>query len=254
MAPRLIEHPSARVNEQERQRSGGRTGHHVASEFDVPRAVGDDETPPRRPEVAIRDVDRDPLLALVLQPVRNEGEIEAILRRNASRRRASSVSSGTARESHSSRPDQRRLAVVHAAGGHQAKQFARMRPSEIAFALLPFHRRILVVIDQPVLPFRGSKLPHLFDDFIDGLGLRANRAGAVRAADRSHPAHDHLDLFSRLERQVMVGGQVAGLAGSPWGAAWRNTGRRWESVLAGCTPTRPTRSSWTGERRAWSGP
>jgi len=42
----------------------------------VPRGVGDDELPARRAEVAPGDVDRDPLLALGLQAVDEEGEIE----------------------------------------------------------------------------------------------------------------------------------------------------------------------------------
>src|SRR3954452_9087380 len=41
----------------------------------MPRRVGEDEAPPRRGEVAVGDVDRDALLALGAQPIREKSQI-----------------------------------------------------------------------------------------------------------------------------------------------------------------------------------
>jgi hypothetical protein len=44
--------------------------------LDVPRAIGDDELPVRCRRVAVRDVDRDALLALGAQAVGDEGQVD----------------------------------------------------------------------------------------------------------------------------------------------------------------------------------
>src|SRR4029453_12194504 len=56
----------------------GRAGRHVARVLLVSRRVDDDEAAPRRLEIAPSDVDGDALLALALEPVEQEAEIDAL--------------------------------------------------------------------------------------------------------------------------------------------------------------------------------
>ncbi len=75
----LREHALARVDEHDRQvgRRGARD--HVARVLLVAGRVGDDEAPLRRGEVAVRDVDRDPLLALRAQTVGQQRQVEEVV-------------------------------------------------------------------------------------------------------------------------------------------------------------------------------
>ena len=65
-----------RVDEDDRQVRRRRAGGHVARVLHVAGRVGDDETPPRRREVAVRDVDRDALLALGAKAVGDQRQVE----------------------------------------------------------------------------------------------------------------------------------------------------------------------------------
>ena len=79
MPARLFLQPVARIDQDERQVGGGRTGHHVARVLRVPRRVGDDELALRRGEVAVGHIDGDALLALGAQTVGDEGEVDAVV-------------------------------------------------------------------------------------------------------------------------------------------------------------------------------
>ena len=72
---RLFDHTLARIDQQHDDIGGGGPGHGVAGVLHVPRAVGQDELPGRRGEVAVRDVDRDALLALSTQAVGEQRKI-----------------------------------------------------------------------------------------------------------------------------------------------------------------------------------
>jgi hypothetical protein len=89
----------------------------------VARRVGDDELAPRRGEVAVGDVDGDALLALGLEAVGEQREIDPA--RAAAQRRALErgelVLVDRARVVEQP-PDQRALAVVDAAGGDEAQR------------------------------------------------------------------------------------------------------------------------------------
>ena len=72
VAPRLLLDPVSRVDQEDgdvRRRGAGR---HVARVLLVAGGVREDELPPRGREVAIGDVDGDPLLALGAQAVGEE--------------------------------------------------------------------------------------------------------------------------------------------------------------------------------------
>ena len=68
--------PPARIDEDDGRLRGRGTGRHVPGVLLVARGVGDDEPAPRGREVAVGDVDGDALLALGLEPVQQEGEVE----------------------------------------------------------------------------------------------------------------------------------------------------------------------------------
>ena len=79
VAPRLLDDALARVDEDQREVGGRRAGDHVARVLHVAGRVGDDELAPRRREVAVRDVDRDALLALGPQAVGEQREVHVLL-------------------------------------------------------------------------------------------------------------------------------------------------------------------------------
>ncbi len=108
-------------------RSAGRgAGRHVARVLLVARAVGDDVLALLGVEIAVGDVDRDALLALGLQAVDEQREVDLLV---AGRAPLAAVA-GDRRElvledllrvvQHAA--DQRALAVVHAAAGDEAQE------------------------------------------------------------------------------------------------------------------------------------
>ncbi len=76
MAAGLLADALARVDQHDRQVGGRGAGDHVARVLLVARGVGDDELAPRGLEVAVGDVDRDPLLALGAQAVGQQRQVE----------------------------------------------------------------------------------------------------------------------------------------------------------------------------------
>ena len=120
---RLRAHAVAGVDQQNRDVGRRRAGRHVARVLLVPGRVGEDELPPRGGEIAVGDVDRDPLLALGLQAVGEQREIDrpggAVPRRLLDRVHLILVDRARVVQQP---PDQRALPVVHAAGGADAQQ------------------------------------------------------------------------------------------------------------------------------------
>ena len=113
----------ARVHEQDRDVRRRRAGRHVARVLFVARRVGEDELAARRREIAVRDVDRDALLALGFEAVGEQREIDrpggAVLRRLLDR--ADLILVDRSRVVQQS-PDQRALPIVYAAGRADAEQ------------------------------------------------------------------------------------------------------------------------------------
>ena len=131
VAAGLLDHALARVDQHDRHLGGRGAGDHVARVLLVPRRVGEDEAPPRGREVAVRDVDRDALLALGAQAVGQQRQVQ--------------VPVAVARVRHlgdvlelvgqdrlgvvEQPPDQRRLPVVHRAGRREPQRVDRLRSS-----------------------------------------------------------------------------------------------------------------------------
>ncbi len=121
----LRQHAFPRVDQDDGQFRGRGAGGHVARVLLVPGRVGDDEPAVRRGEEAVGHVDRDALLALGLQPVHQEREVEPrALRAEAARvgfERAELILEHAPRLVEQA-ADERGLAVVHAAAGDEAQQ------------------------------------------------------------------------------------------------------------------------------------
>ena len=128
---RLLDHAVACVDQHDCHLGGRGAGDHVARVLLVPGRVGEDEAPPRRREVAVRDVDRDALLALGAQAVGQQREVEvpvAVARVRDLRDVLELVAQdrlGVVEQP----PDQRRLPVVHRAGRRQSQRVDRLRNS-----------------------------------------------------------------------------------------------------------------------------
>jgi hypothetical protein len=123
VAPRLLQHAVASVDEDHREVRCGSAGDHVARVLHVPGCVRDDELAPWRREVAVGDVDGDPLLTLRSQAVGQQGQVGVAVAALAARALDRLELVGEDRLRVVEEPtDQRRLAVVDAAGGSQAEK------------------------------------------------------------------------------------------------------------------------------------
>jgi hypothetical protein len=78
VAPGLGQHALARVDQDDRQVGGRGGGDHVARVLLVARRVGDDVLAAAGAEVAIGDVDGDALLALGLQAVGQQRQVDRL--------------------------------------------------------------------------------------------------------------------------------------------------------------------------------
>ena len=118
------------VDEDDRQVRRRAAGDHVARVLEVAGRVGDDELAPGRREVAVGDVDRDPLLALGPQAVGQEGEIEPVAAAPARRvLEGDELVLEDALGVVEQPPDERALAVVDGARRREAEQVRRgVRP------------------------------------------------------------------------------------------------------------------------------
>jgi hypothetical protein len=73
---RLDQQAFPRIDQKHREFGGGGRRRHVAGILLVPRRVGDDEGAARGREIAIGDINGDALLALGLQAVEQQREID----------------------------------------------------------------------------------------------------------------------------------------------------------------------------------
>ncbi len=129
VAPCLRQQALARIHQQHGELGVGGAGRHVAGVLLVAGRVGDDEGAARRREIAIGDVDGDALLALGLEAVEQQREIDllaggAVLARVAFERAQLIVEDEVLLVEQPA--DQRRLAVVHGAAGQEAQRRPRV--------------------------------------------------------------------------------------------------------------------------------
>ena len=76
VTPGLRQNALPRIDQKHRKVAGRGARRHVAGVLLVAGRIGDDELAFRGGEIAVGDIDRDALLALRLQPVDQQGEIE----------------------------------------------------------------------------------------------------------------------------------------------------------------------------------
>jgi hypothetical protein len=135
----LLDHALAGVDQEHRDVGGRGARDHVARVALVPGRVGDDELPVRGLEVPVRDVDRDPLLALGPQAVGQERQVESALAVPALGRRPQGLELvvedllGVVQQP----ADERRLAVVDRPGDDQTEHRGSRRLLERRWQRLP---------------------------------------------------------------------------------------------------------------------
>ena len=78
MPASLRQHAEPRVHQDDRRVGRGRARSHVSRVLRMARRVGEDELPPPGLEVAIGNVDGDALLALGLEAVGEEREVDGV--------------------------------------------------------------------------------------------------------------------------------------------------------------------------------
>src|SRR6202045_3346276 len=118
----------ARVDEQNREIGARRAGCHVAGILLMAGRVGDDKGTFRARNITIGDIDRDPLLALGLEPVHEQREVDIVA--------IGAVFSGVALERRKliveneallveQAADQRRFAVIDRAASEESEGWQR---------------------------------------------------------------------------------------------------------------------------------
>ena len=125
MAARLRQDALARVHQHDRKVGGRGAGRHVARVLLMTRRVGDDELALRGREEAVGNVDRDALLALRLETIDQQREIDVVAGRavlaGIGGKRGELVLEDQLRVVEKP-ADQRRLAVVHRPAGQEPQQ------------------------------------------------------------------------------------------------------------------------------------
>ena len=116
----------ARVDKHDREVRGGSARDHVARVLLVAGGVGDDEAALRGREVAVCDVDRDPLLSLGAQAVGEQRQVQEVVAHPLAGLLDVLELVGEHLLGVVQQPaDERALAVVDGAGGGEAKQVRR---------------------------------------------------------------------------------------------------------------------------------
>ena len=125
MPARLNQNALARVHQNDGKLRVGRSGRHVPGVLLVAGRVGDDEFAPIRRKESISNVDRDPLLALGLEPIHQKSKVNvaagrAVFSRILLQRGQMILEQqlGIVEQA----PDKRGLAVVHAPACQKAQK------------------------------------------------------------------------------------------------------------------------------------
>ena len=179
MPMRLGKQSLAAIDEKDGEIAVGGAGRHIARILFVARRIGDDEGALAGRESAIGDIDRDALLAFCFESVDQQREIDvgadgAVFLRIALERGELIVENELLLIKQPA--DESRFAVVDRTAGEKAQGRQRvlvgrrsrralfaeprsrlLHSSEIALALLLFHRARFIVVDQPALPLRRSR-------------------------------------------------------------------------------------------------
>ncbi|RMV96151.1 hypothetical protein ALP01_05381 [Pseudomonas caricapapayae] len=217
-------HAIARIHQNDRQVTGRSTSGHVTGVLLMSWRIGNDELALGRGEIAIRDIDGDALLALGLQTVHQQRQIDVIASVTGLFRVSGNSFKmifvdhlGVVQQT----PDQRALAVIDVATGEEAQHFLAfvlaqigedvladqirlMRhvtpPLEITLTFLFFHRASTVVVNDPTLAFGSSRQQH----FLDDVG-QAGRLGLDGTGQRVAAQSTETDLLLDDARLLFIG-------------------------------------------------
>src|SRR5438552_3727172 len=126
---RLRLNPPAGVEQEDGKIGIGSAGCHIAGVLLMAGSVGQNKLPPGRTEVAVGDIDGDALFAFRPQAVGQKGQLQALARGEPHcMQLVFEDTLGIVEQA----TDERGLAIIHAAGGNQAKQvLLRFRVQEL---------------------------------------------------------------------------------------------------------------------------
>ena len=196
VAAGLGQHALAGIDQDDRRIGVGGAGGHVARVLLVARRIGDDEGAARRGEEAVGDIDGDALLALGLEPVDQQRQIDVLA--------GGAVLAAVARQGRElvlenqlgvvQQPaDERRFAIVHRAAGQEAQQALLAPASAVSIRSIlrasSFHRGRLVAVDEAAGALRGARGQHLLDDVIERGGRALDRRRQRIAAQGAEAHH-----------------------------------------------------------------
>ncbi len=192
----LIQYPFAGVDQNDGQITGGGAGGHVAGVLLVARGIRDDKFALGGGEIAVGHVDGDALLALRLQAVYQQRQVQLLaggaklLAVGLQRFELILINLlGVVQQA----ADKGALAVIHAAAGEKTQQALVLLGVQIGFdalfgngglniavhaddsleislTLLLLHGAGLIVVNQPPLPLARGGKQHLFNNFRQGGG------------------------------------------------------------------------------------
>ena len=227
MTARLGQHALARIDQDHGHVGGGGAGDHVAGVLLVPRRVGDDELAPFGGEEPIGHVDGDALLALGLQAIHQQGEVD-LPALGAHRLGVRLQRRELVLEDHfgvvEQPPDQGRLAIVHRPAGDEPEErlglVARQIGVDVAFEQVcvgfgggkrgSSHQKypscFLLSIVEPsrsiTRPWRSELLAeeHFLDDAGERIRFALDRAGQGIAAEGAEAHRTHFGGLARLQR------------------------------------------------------
>ena len=139
MAPCLLQHALARIDQDHGQIGGRSACHHVAGVLFMPRRIGDDELALLGREEAIGDIDGDALFALRSKAIDQQRKVDLVALRPmlcaVAFQRGQLVFEDHLRVVEQP-PDQGRFAVIHAAAGDEAQQALVLMRVEIGVDIL----------------------------------------------------------------------------------------------------------------------
>ncbi|MNC33035.1 hypothetical protein D3C75_814160 [compost metagenome] len=136
VATRLIQHAFTRIDQQDRQLTGRRTGRHITGVLLMPRRVGNNKLTFFRREITVCHVDSNALLALGLQTIHQQGQIQFFTLRTVTfavgmqGRKLIFINLASVMQQAA---NQRTFAVIDAAAGQETQQAFMLLRVQIGF-------------------------------------------------------------------------------------------------------------------------
>ena len=126
MPPRLNQHTLPRIHQHNRERRRRRARSHIPRVLFMPRRIRDYELPPRRSKIAVRHIDRDSLLTLRPQAIRQQRQVQHTRRRRTLARNRPQIILIHRLRVIQQPSNQRRFPIIHRACRRKSQQIPSM--------------------------------------------------------------------------------------------------------------------------------